>query len=391
MAPLTILIAAVVLMAPSDDHAVTDPLPPHPRLLVNAKGIDQLKQRVNESSWSDQWKDFKSGFDKTIDEKIELPPRGGNWWHWYVCPKHGARLTQGKLIGPWQWEHICPIDKEVLHGDPARPDRDYDGVIINNTHNKYSRAIRDAGILYQVTGDKRYAQRGREILLAYAEKYLSYPLHNIHGEAKIGGGHVGPQTLDEAGWLIPVAQGADLIWNTLSETDRQTLTEKLFLPAAREVILPHKMGVHNIQCWKNSAVGLVGFLLGDQDLIHTAIDDEDRGYRTQMAKGVQEDGVWYEGAWGYHFYTLSALWPLTEAARNCGTDLYGEPLKTMYEAPINLAMPNLMLPAFNDSTEVDVHNALYELAYARYHDPVYLEALAGSKRRNEFALWFGAP
>jgi hypothetical protein len=130
-----------------------------------------------------------------------------------------------------------------------------------------------------------------------------------------------------------MAQGADLVWETLSEADRQTLADKLFLPAARDVILPHRMGVHNIQNWKNSAVGLTGFLLGDDALIRAAIDDPDRGYRTQMARGVQEDGVWYEGAWGYHFYTLSALWPLVEAARNCGTDLYGEPLKKCLKRP----------------------------------------------------------
>jgi hypothetical protein len=46
-----------------------------------------------------------------------------------------------------------------------------------------------------------------------------------------------------------MAQGADLVWETLSEADRQTLADKLFLPAARDVILPHRMGVHNIQNW----------------------------------------------------------------------------------------------------------------------------------------------
>ena len=163
------------------------------------------------------------------------------------------------------------------------------------------------------------------------------------------------------------------------------------LPAARDVILPHHLPIHNIQCWKNSAVGLTGLLLGDSDLIQAAIDDPDRGYRVQMSKGVQSDGVWYEGAWGYHFYTLSAVWPLAEAARNCGMNLYGDPLRKMFEAPIQLAMPNLKLPAFNDSTEVDVHNPLYELAYARYHDPIDLAGLAGLNlsQRVTMLLWFG--
>jgi hypothetical protein len=135
-------------------------------------------------------------------------------------------------------------------------------------------------------------------------------------------------------------------------------------------------------------VGLTGFLLGDDALLDAAIDDPAQGYRAQMFKGVQPDGVWFEGAWGYHFYTLNALWPLVEAARNCGLDLYGEPLKKMYAAPIRLAMPNLFLPAFNDSAETDVHNELYELAWARYHDPALLAGIP-SARNNSMALWFG--
>lgn len=267
-----------------------------------------------------------------------LPPRGSNWFHLYVCPTHGARLTSGRKIGDWRWEHICPTGHEVWKGDPTRPDRDFDGCVRSGTHDGYAHAVRQGAILYAVTGEARYAARARDILLACAGKYLDHPLHDTQGRAR-GGGRLSPQTLDESVWLIPAAQGADLIWDTLSEAGRKTITEKLFLPAARDVILPHRMGIHNIQNWKNSAVGLTGLLLGDNTLIRAAIDDPDRGYRMQMAKGLQPDGVWFEGSWGYHDYTLSAVWALVEAARNCGRDLYGEPLKKMFEAPIRLAMP----------------------------------------------------
>jgi len=363
-------------------------LPPHPRLLFDAAGVARLKQKVASAPWSAQWERLRRNADQTLTEKIELPPRGSNWYHYYVCPKHGARLTTGKRIGDWQWEHVCPVDKEVFHGDPSKPEADFDGCVLSGTHSGYSDEVRNLGLLYQVTGDGRYAARAREILLAYADRYLSYSLHDIHGLPKVGGGRVGPQTLDEAVWLIPMAQGADLAWNTLSAEEQKTIAEKLFLPAARDVILPHRLGVHNIQNWKNSAVGLTGFLLGDDALIHAAIDDPARGYRTQMAKGVQEDGVWFEGAWGYHFYTMNAVWPLVEAARNCGINLYGEQFKKMFEAPVRLAMPNLMLPAFNDSPEEDVHNELYELGWARYHDPVMLAGIP-PRRYNLMALWFG--
>ncbi|MBT5710908.1 alginate lyase family protein, partial [Candidatus Poribacteria bacterium] len=326
-----------------------------------------------------------------LSDDVVLPPRGSNWWHWYASPKSGATLRTGKQIGDWQWEHIDPVNGDVYLGDPTDPSRDFDGVVLSQKHGGWATAVERLGIAFQVTGDRKYAEKAREILLAYADKYLDYPLHTTRNEPKIGGGRVGPQTLDESTWLIRMAQGADLIWDSLSDDDRTTLAEKLFLPAARDVILPHKMSVHNIQCWKNSAVGLVGFLLGDADLIWEAIENPDSGYRKQMAEGVAPDGAWWEGAWGYHFYTMSALWPLTEAARNSGIDLYDDAFRGMFDAPIRFAMPDLTLPAFNDSGAVNLAGraSMYELGYARYGVPDYVDLLARGGRNNDFALWYG--
>jgi hypothetical protein len=374
-------------------------LPAHPRLLFHAKGLEALKARIAGHDWAKaQWETVRARADawaKEIDAQggaPELPPRGANWYHWYICPKHGAGLERGAPVGPWQWEHRCTVDKAVFRGDPAKPETDYDGCALATEHGRRAGGILDLGIAYRVTGERRYAEKARALLLAYAGRYLDYPLHTIRGEAKIGGGRVGSQTLDESTWLIPVCQGADLVWDALPEADRETVAAKLILPAAKEVILPHRLGVHNIQCWKNSAVGLAGFLLGDEALIRAAIHDPDRGYWTQVRKGVLADGTWWEGAWGYHFYTVSAIGPLTEAARNCGIDLYGPEYRRMFEAPLALAMPNLRLPAFSDSAEVDLKGraAIYELAFARYADPRFALLPAGTTRKNDPALWFGA-
>src|SRR5690348_5820645 len=105
----------------------------HPSLLLDSAGIQRLKQRNA----------VPASYDTT--SKIELPPRGGNWFHWYVCPRHGIRLTTGKRIGAWEWEHICPVDKEVLHGDRSRPQTDFDGCALSGTHDRYARAVRDGG------------------------------------------------------------------------------------------------------------------------------------------------------------------------------------------------------------------------------------------------------
>jgi len=365
----------------------TGELPAHPRLLVSRSGVERLKSRVAELDWAQRWwRRFLAGVDSRLKRPVELPPRGGNWYHWYVCPEDGSALRRGRSIGKWRWEHRCELCNKVWTGGrPDEPSRDYDGCAIQSVHFDYAYQVRNCGLAWQVTGERRYFERARRILLDYAAKYLSYPLHRIHGGPGIGGGRVASQTLTEACWLIPIAQGADLIWPSLDEGERRRIASKLLLPAARDVILPHRLGVHNIQCWKNSAVGLVGLLLADETLIREAMDDPECGYRTQMREGVSAAGSWYEGSWGYHFYTLQGTWPLVEAARNCGIDLYCPDLRAMFDIPIKLMSPTGVLPAFNDSHTVSVRRqaALYELAYARFGNARYLAVLGGDRVTGE--------
>jgi len=362
--------------------ACAQTLPEHPRLLIRQESLAAIRERAEKTDWGKRaLAGIQRSADRWLTKEIVLPDRGSQWFHWYACKKDGADL---KTESPTR--HVCPACGEVYTGYP------YDDCVLAAVHSGFARGLLDCGLMFQLSGDSRYANKGREILLAYAAKYRSYKLHTTRGEEKIGGGRVGPQTLDEAMWLIPMAQGADLIWNALTPAERQRAAEGLFRPAAVEVILPHKMGVHNIQCWKNSAVGLVGILLGEQELITEAIDNRDRGFRVQMAKGVSPDGCWYEGAWGYHFFTMSALWPLAEAAFHCGINLYTADYKRLFEGPLRLAMPNGHLPAFNDSGEADVLGSasLYELALTRFNDPQFATVLNRSRRDSLQALVAGS-
>ena len=388
-ATLVALALSLISQAASGAEAVG--LPPHPRLLLNQAEIDALKVKIA-GPFADQWARWRDDADRLLKSPIDLPPRGGNWSHNYVCPEHGARLKRGKAIGPWQWEHICPVGNHVLRGDPSRGVSDFDGNAIAEIHANYAQATVTLGVASSVTGDARYATRARDILLAYADKYRAYPLHDNKGvPGGKGGGHVASQSLTEASWLIPIAQGADLIWSTLSDADRAAVTDKILRPALDEVILPREYGIHNIQCRQNSAIGLVGLLLGDQQLITKAIDDPKLGFRQQIARGVQDDGMWLEGSAGYHFFTIIGLEPLAQAASHCNIDLYSPRFKSMFDAPLALAMPDLRLPNFNDSGLVDVTRYAddYELAYARWKDPAYLKLIKPDRRTGPLALLYG--
>jgi hypothetical protein len=205
-----------------------------------------------------------------------------------------------------------------------------------------------------------------------------------------GGARVGAQTLDEAVWLIPVVHAYDMVWDRMSPAQREDVARNVLRPSA-DVIRGHIMPVHNIQCWKNSAVGLVGLVLGDDALIRDAIDNPVRGFRAQIDKGITEDGLWYEGSLGYHAYTMSALWPLAVAASNAGINLFSQRYRSLYEAPIRLALPDGSAPGFNDSPGGTVQGLarLYELAYARWNVPMFGRLLRGVDRGGLEALLWG--
>jgi oligo-alginate lyase len=379
----TAALAAAYALPTWADPATLTTQPTHtPSLLLTPAGVALLKIRITTEPFAQsQWTDLTRTVSQAIAKPLLLPPRGGNWSHNYVCPTHGARLRTGKKIADWNWQHTCPVGPHTLLGNPKVATLDFDGNVLMNIHLQNADLLTNAALLSHIQNDGAPAAYARQLLAAYAEKYLIYPLHDMHLNPKVGG-HVACQPLTEASWLVVMAQGADLIWATLSDPEKSAAESKLFRPALTEILLPSKLGIHNIQCRINSAIGLVGFLLHDQHLIDIAIDDPKHGFRQQIAQGINPDGLWLEGASGYHFFTIEGLWPLAEAAKNNGVDLYSEKFKSMFDAPLLLARPDAIMPDFNDSEDTPLagHADLYELALARYHDPHYAALIAYAGR-----------
>jgi hypothetical protein len=373
---------------------IFDPLqlPPHPRLLVTPDQIVDIRRRCEQHDWAAKCLEREiQHADAVVARDIVLPPRGGVSAHYYANPRTGASLKLGKEIGVWQWEHVDRRSGEVFRGDPAAHETDYDGVQIGRIHARWARDAETLGLVYRLTGQAQYGEKARDILRAYAAVYLDYPLTR-HGNPKTHGvGRATANYLTESTWLIDMVRATDMVWDLLTESDRKQLADAVFYPALRDSIDPVRCYVHNIQCWKNSAIGLVGLLLNDPALLRQALHDGAEGYWKQIEDGILPGGVWYEGSWGYHFYTMSALVPLTEACRNCGIDLYVDKLRDMYLAPTRFAMPDMRLPNFNDAGLMDLTKVShrYELAAARWEDPVFRRMIGLSARNTREAMLYG--
>jgi hypothetical protein len=268
----------------------------------------------------------------------------------------------------------------------------YDEVQIAKTHRTYFKAAFHLGLAYALTGRQAYASKCAEILLGYADRYKTYPIHNVYGKPSPTGGRLFAQTLGEASAIIDAIWAYDLIYsaNVLSEEQRRKIEYDFFREVVA-VIRRHDGGMSNWQSWHNAAIGAIGLCLQDDELVDLAINGKS-GIRFQLDNSVASDGFWYEGTPSYHFYALEAILRLGLMAKTASIDLFGHPkFKALFDAPLELAMPDNVLPALNDSGthKLSRRSYLYDMAFGIWPDRHYLP-VAGSRKRQLDGLLFGA-
>ena len=323
--------------------------------------------------------------DRALKQPVAFPPRGGQHNAWYQC-----EACQMGLVTVDDTHHKCPKCSKVYSGEP------YDDVVFERLHEANLRNMTAAAWAYAVTGEAKYADFARRVLLGYAERYRAYPYHDSSrrtGEkAGRSGGHLFEQTLNEACSMThDVAPAFDLVHDALSDDDRKAIADGLLRPML-ENIARNKAGKSNWQTWHNAAFIWGGAALGDVAWVRQAVEDPENGFLYQMGVSVSDEGMWYENSWGYHFYTLSAMVQIVEGARRLGIDLWSHPtLKRMFTLPVRYVMADGSLPRFGDDVQTTIAHAIryMEPAYHAYRD-ADLAALLPARPSWESVL-FGRP
>ncbi len=181
------------------------------------------------------------------------------------------------------------------------------------THDKHKAnytLMFNSGILYNLTGDAKYAKLVKNMMLKYAA--LNPTLKNHPQATSAFPGHLFWQSLNDANWLVYAGLAYDLVYNSLSPTERKTIEEGAFKPEVDFFTKDLKDWfnlLHNHAVWACAGVGIVGIATGNKDYLDMALygtaKDGKSGFIAQMDNLFSPDGYYTEGP----YYVRYAILP----------------------------------------------------------------------------------
>jgi len=285
------------------------------------------------------------------------------------------------------------VESMMAKGVVVPVPKDPGGGYTHEQHKRNYKAIYEGGQLYRITGEQKYADYVRDILLAYADLYPTLGDHPARANQNTG--RIFWQVLNDAMWQVYSIQGYELIRAGLSEADRKRIDDDVFRRAAHFLSVDSERTfnlIHNHATWATAGVGMTGYVLGDRDMVDRALlgsaKDGKTGFLRQTDLLFSPDGYYAEGP----YYQRFALMPFmifagaieeNDPARKIFEHRNGILLKAL-RTTIQLTYDGYFFP-FNDAMKDKSLNTaeLYHgvaIAYAKTGDPALLSIAEGQGR-----------
>jgi len=255
-----------------------------------------------------------------------------------------SNLKKSPLLNQSLREAIADVDKDMANGIEVPIPKDMAGGYTHERHKKNYLTLQKAGVIFQITGDQKYAAFIRDMLMQYAKMYPALPPHpETRSYAR---GKIFWQCLNDANWLVYMSQAYDCIYDWLKPDERNVLEHDLFKPFADYLSVGNPQffnRIHNHSTWGIAGVGMIGLVMNDQELIDRALyglkednidkDKKDNdgglikmpgqtgaGFFIQLDYLFSPDGYYTEGAY-YQRYALYPVMLFAESLENCRPDL----------------------------------------------------------------------
>lgn len=235
------------------------------------------------------------------------------------------------------------------------------GGYAHNKHVQNYKYIEQAGRLFLITGDEKYAEFAAQVLTRYADKYLELSFQEQRNTNPPG--RLFHQMLNEHCWMLYASLGYSCISHYLSDAQRQHIVERLFEPMLEVATVKYHFDfdrIHNHGVWAVAGVAACGAAIGQEKYIDLAIhglagDDEQGGFLAQISKLFAPSGYYIEGPY-YHRYAIRPLAMLAEITQRFRPELdifnfKEQVIAKTIQAMLSTAYPNGVFPALNDASQ----------------------------------------
>lgn len=235
------------------------------------------------------------------------------------------------------------VDAVIALGIDTPTPKDYSGGYTHEKHKQNYLNMQKAGLLFQILNDEKYAVYVRDMLFQYEAMYKDLPLHpQTRSYAR---GKLFWQCLNDSNWLVYTSQAYDCIYNWLSKKERRKLEKNLFKPFADFISIENPQffnRVHNHSTWGNAAVGMIGLVMNDDELVDRALygikndglspdardndggfikkEGQKAGFLANIDEPFSPDGYYTEGPY-YQRYAMYPFLAFAQALQNAKPSL----------------------------------------------------------------------
>lgn len=298
--------------------------------------------------------DFSADFQDDYNKMSE-------WGHMYFCEVDGAILKYDRYTPN---SHVCTVCGTEYKSESL------DNVWVYFYRGEAIQKALLAAAAYKVNGNKELLDSIKKIIGYYALNYLNFAVHSkdaaieITTTGQLGYARIMPQELNEAVIITKICRILEILKGDLDE-EFVALVHGMFTEVFK-LLAPQANKVHNKPCWSICAIGSMGFVKNDQEMIDFAFNSEFNINR-QLEEGVTS-GIWYEGSMYYSFFTLEGISDLLMFAKNAGYDapVVEKTVENMLKTAYDYAFDNLIFPNPNDGwpdITLKTFSFLYHMAY----------------------------
>ena len=334
---------------------------------------DEDLNNIRKNASTTWGQEMVASYEKTVRQRLKyplsVPQSEGGYGHHYYCPSCNVELT---FAFATPTSHVCPECNTIYSGGV------YDAAWISEVHNRNLNYLSACMYLYVITGDQDYAASIAFMLDDYAENWLKWEEHSVHGDLNTAG-RLYAQSLEDAKWFSDAAVIYKVVKHHIPEAIKEKIEKEMFAPAAE--MLKERKQTSNWQTWHNAAIASIGVAIGDRSLVEYALYTPVYGYEALLGTNLYADGWWNEGSVTYHFYALQAMLKTAEAVRCLGINLYRNDLRKMFDAPMNSVYSDLSMVTHNDGwtgATLTSYARYYNLAYLRYGCPTEYASVLGT-------------